>query len=342
MSTDSGLTWSIPPSPLNAFCMVKTSAGLFAGSNNQIYFSDDTAHSWNNVYAGAGGTSWVFSMCTKGDSLFASTHGDGILFSPDNGVTWTARNNGLNTLNCLYIYCWNNTLYAGTYGNGLYKSVDNGLNWTSFNNGFFPNSSIVKITSDANYLYAISNNKVYRSSGSNNWIPAADAPAYFNNLLCIDNVLLAGGIDSVTSHVVVYRSFDNGATWQSFSSGIPTGCVGDVQGWYATDKYIIAGFDGVCNGIEIIDRTDATTSIKETAAIKSHIFLNPSKNEITFSIDNTLEAQLVVYDISGRSISEQLFKTSITMSLHSLTAGIYIYEISAINGGRINGKFVKE
>jgi len=65
--------------------------------------------------------------------LFAGTHGDGIFYSADGGLTWEERNEGVRIKNIYSVYGVKQpsgiTLFAGTEPASLFRSTDLGKSW---------------------------------------------------------------------------------------------------------------------------------------------------------------------------------------------------------------------
>ena len=74
-------------------------------------------------------------IINSSDHIFAGTWEGGVVRSTDNGVNWTAVNNGL-TQRTVYALALNSIghILAGTYG-GIFRSTDNGENWMEVNTG---------------------------------------------------------------------------------------------------------------------------------------------------------------------------------------------------------------
>ena len=77
-------------------------------------------------------------------SLFAGTYGGGVYRSNDNGLSWTAVNNGLTDSFVLSLAVRGNTLFAGTSEHGVFRSTDNATTWTA-TNAAWPNLDVYSL-----------------------------------------------------------------------------------------------------------------------------------------------------------------------------------------------------
>ncbi|MBK6876815.1 MAG: hypothetical protein IPG99_10295 [Ignavibacteria bacterium] len=66
----------------------------------------------------------ISSFAVSGTNLFAGT-GRGVFLSNNNGISWTAVNNGLMNTIVLSLAVSGTNLFAGTYG-GVFRSTNNG------------------------------------------------------------------------------------------------------------------------------------------------------------------------------------------------------------------------
>ncbi len=147
-SVDAGATWELLNSGLEGRTVndISLSAdGLFAATDAGVFLLNGA--SWQPVSPGkvTGGASTIHTVAVSpsyGDdrTVYAGTHGNGVIFSHDGGATWNSANNGLDNLDVQAIaftpaFSANRTIFAATTGGGIFRSTSAGAQWFSFNNG---------------------------------------------------------------------------------------------------------------------------------------------------------------------------------------------------------------
>lgn len=342
-SVDSGATWNLVNGGQFAFCIKETSAGLFAGSDTAIYFSANWGSSWVPVYFTSGSLNFVYDLAVMGDTVFAITRYSGVLMSPDNGNTWSAVIVGLPTDSMLSILSFNNSLYLGTQGGGIFKSSNSGNNWTAINNGIPSNASINNIISDGLKIYASSNYAVYISDDAGlTWVTSPGSPGNINKLAVAGNALLAGCF-TLNGSSGVFRSMDQGITWQLFANGLPAGCAYGVSSIYSGSEYVYLAMESQCGSIYRIEKNVVETSLNNESTTHAPYVLqpNPFSHEIQI-INNTNEtSQLFLYDMSSRLIMNQIFHHNLLLNTNHVDMGIYIYKITSDSNTISTGKIIK-
>jgi photosystem II stability/assembly factor-like uncharacterized protein len=136
-STDKGLSWT----PLNtglvnkfitSFCAAGTR--MLAGtSGGGVYLSQGDYTGWNMMSSGLTNL-YVHAMIEHRSNVFAATSG-GVFVSTNNGLDWTARNNGLTTLDVRSLDASGANLVAGTSSGSVFLSSDDGSTWTLLGSG---------------------------------------------------------------------------------------------------------------------------------------------------------------------------------------------------------------
>lgn len=145
---------------------------------------------------GGNGTTVHFQRSTRfGDALFIGMNGGGVFrsSSPNQNAQWTQVSSGL-TQNGLYpttITSQGDTLWLGTH-DGIFRSVDNAASWQAVGAATFAGLQIVKIVFNG---------------------PTIFASTLVRELSTVDTV--------TTPSECVYRSTDNGASWQAVSTNLP-------------------------------------------------------------------------------------------------------------------------
>lgn len=118
---------------------------IYAGTHGDgVWQSPITNANWsqssNTMTSNA---DYVQALHFNGTTFYAGNiSGSPVLYqSSNNGVTWTASNNG--TFASFPVYALEssgNTTFVGTEYSGVYKTTDNGQTWTDYNLGFQDNS----------------------------------------------------------------------------------------------------------------------------------------------------------------------------------------------------------
>ncbi|MDB9345510.1 putative baseplate assembly protein [Nodularia spumigena CS-586/05] len=170
--------------------------------------------------------------------LFVGTSGAGIFRSIDNGENWKSVNIGITnlTIQTLYIDA-RGYILSGTPG-GVYSSKDNGENWTPINLGGvgvectgenntnvntinrpFPNTVIRSLVSYTTYIFAGTDDGIYRSSDNvKNWCEKGLLGKAVFSLVTYPvgetQYIFAGTDDGI------YHSSDNGENWELNKSDI--------------------------------------------------------------------------------------------------------------------------
>jgi len=133
-SSDNGASWT-PTGLINTQVSTLAWSGnfLFAGTwwGAGIFRSGDQGTTW--VPSGLAGKD-ISVFTSVAGFLFAGTYNNGVFCTSDNGVNWTATNNGLTNQIISAFAVSGTNLFAATYG-GVFISRDKGAHWTAVNDG---------------------------------------------------------------------------------------------------------------------------------------------------------------------------------------------------------------
>ncbi|HEY5534276.1 MAG TPA: T9SS type A sorting domain-containing protein [Ignavibacteria bacterium] len=146
---------------------VDSTTSIFAGTGKgKIFRSTDYGFGWNQIYIRPDSTNNnVRSLAkSKTNILYAGLDTGGIIFSTNNGTTWTQSSFTVPNVNAIVFNSLNH-IFAGTGNNGVYRSTDNGVSWTQVNNGFTNNNRINALAIDgAGFIYSgLNGGSVYKS-----------------------------------------------------------------------------------------------------------------------------------------------------------------------------------
>ncbi|HEY3250333.1 MAG TPA: T9SS type A sorting domain-containing protein [Ignavibacteria bacterium] len=169
----------------------------------------------------------VHDIMINGSTIYVASV-SGVRKSTDNGATWQAVNNGLNTieaLSCNQIIAHDNFLYLATR-DGIYRTTDNGSNWIKKSNGIAVGGgslyaecmSIFEFTSSESALFTGAWTGIYRSNNQGetwaltNITGSELRPRYFLSY----NGMLFAARESINPPGS-YKSSNNGFVWVPFS-----------------------------------------------------------------------------------------------------------------------------
>ncbi len=184
-STNNGTSWTVANTGIDIYHTATSfliyGSSVFTGTKAGIYRTTNSGLNWTNSDAGICGNSTTFGgLVSIGSDIFAGTNFGGVFRSSNAGSSWSKVNNGL-PLNQNVSYYTN--IYSSSttlFGYGL-MSTDNGDSWGAFN-----------------------------SPGGSSWS---------NEKAWIEHGTGKFAIKSYTD-MGVYRSMDNGATWNLVNNGI--------------------------------------------------------------------------------------------------------------------------
>ncbi|MEY3344152.1 MAG: hypothetical protein RL090_1836 [Bacteroidota bacterium] len=223
LSTNNGTSWSTisnGPSSVVPIEMVAGANKLFLATlGDYLYVSVNNGSTWNQVTSGI----------TTSNINTISVDGNRVVLGTDNGVY--ISNNGGNSFAFAglagefisKIHVKDN--YIFTYGfNGVMQSADAGLTWTSFN-PLIPYSDIVDFAVSGNKVFATTSGILMMSDVfAANWTQvsfntqvAFNVNIQFNNSVC--NTI--NGI-YVGSNRGVFKTINNGGTWDEFNNNLQT------------------------------------------------------------------------------------------------------------------------
>lgn len=229
-SIDNGLSWtytevtrisSVEELAINA------NGHVFAGmANGGVYRSIDNGNTWeqkNNglirPFIGAltvDSDGRIYAGSSSGTNLTG-----GVFRSTDNGENWFQMNNGLTTgfINAFAFDTTGNIMTAT--GDGVFISEDNGENWNQIST--FRSAQALAVHENGHF-YAGTRNDIFRSMDSGqNW-----DRVHSNVLVEALAITDAGHILAATFSKKIFRSEDNGDTWNDSSAGLTNPFFWDV------------------------------------------------------------------------------------------------------------------
>ena len=202
-------------------------------------------------------------LCT--DSLYYAATGGGVLVSSDHGLNWEFRNNGLTSCDTKCLVAYNDTVFLSTDEN-IFRTTDGGLHWTP--DPYLHNHYIKHILVHHGSLLASTYIQgVYQSTNGTQG-------EYVTGVFPTDvryPYFMADNEDAMfiaTYRRGVYRSFDNGASWESCNNGLNS----DVLGIYCHNGKVLATVLG--QGVMISsDNGDTWTSANLNKQAKGYAHL---------------------------------------------------------------------
>lgn len=264
-SSDAGNSWRTVSIPMRPFFVLPSpnfaidQTVFVGGSFGQLWRSLDAGESWEGLdVQGASPKAIAFSPNYSADqTILVLTHGNGLLHSTDGGSTWAVLSvaPGDIALAVAPSYPAAPIIYVGG-SDGLYKTFDNGQTWTKLFDYFvtglalspnFVNDNLILVCCDPQGL-------VKTTDDGQTWLhlDAAGDVIRFSPHYAADGTIFItrrGGV----FRGKVWRSTDQGATWQELNHGY-LGGIEDlaVSPNYASDGTLYIGID-----IGVVRTTDA-------------------------------------------------------------------------------------
>jgi photosystem II stability/assembly factor-like uncharacterized protein len=193
---------------------------IFVASDS-LFMSTDRGANWISKPVSNNPASYINALIQADGRLFAGVYGEGVYQSTNYGSIWEPLNSGLGAF-AQYAKVFllsDDTLFYGTDGGGIYFMDLNSSQWQSYNQNLPSNYAwtIIDLEKTNTNLIASSGASGFhylRPIGSAEWIERTiTTPSGINTtpnaFLSIGDTVFAGSLWGI------FRSFDNGYTWDS-------------------------------------------------------------------------------------------------------------------------------
>ncbi|MDZ7265041.1 MAG: choice-of-anchor D domain-containing protein [candidate division KSB1 bacterium] len=195
----------------NIICGVVTHLSEFA----VMFSSGGTTNQWVLTNQPTNGGINCFTL--SGTNLYAGTEAGGVLFSPDNGGTWSKVNNGLTNLTVRALCSNGIYVFAGTWGGGVFRTSNNGASWSPVNTGLSDLAVSSLYANETNILAGTWGGGVFLSTNSgSSWTPMNSGltETHIRSLLIKWGNFFAGTINGL------FLFLSSSTSWQTMNAGL--------------------------------------------------------------------------------------------------------------------------
>ncbi len=202
----------------NVIALGTNENGIFAGTQNGVFFSSDGGNTWTERNNGITNRN-VSCMEIMGSTIYigiSSYYDGGIYISTDNGLSWINRSNGLTNADIRTICLQGDTMLAGASSGSIYMSANKGKTWDEIskhdsNNSLPECTDIESIALSGNRIHVGTTGKLYYTTDLGATWTNEDINEHFIRAIIkkCDNKLFA-----LTSSELKVSS-DNGNTWKN-------------------------------------------------------------------------------------------------------------------------------
>jgi photosystem II stability/assembly factor-like uncharacterized protein len=229
-TTNSGASWASSNSGLSAATsgyIIKKGSDFFTFTISQRA-NDDDREKRGFFMSSNKGVTWserittgliiddVTSMIAVGNDLFAGTGRGGVFYSTDNGLNWTARNNGLETDNEVRNLLSDGDKIFVHSQTGIFSSTNKGQSWTRLSSAEIYFVQLVNGTLFISGTEVGEVGGVYRSvDGGANWTKIESDINYLYDVKAVGSNLYAFGDRGF------YMSTNAGVTWTLVEEDLP-------------------------------------------------------------------------------------------------------------------------
>ena len=249
-TTDGGRTWSTTDATnVRAFAAIGST--MFSAANGAVLTSPDAGLHWSPVSKAMLPSASFWSFAVVADRVFVNGTFIGVYRSTDLGATWQTANNGLPGNAQVGRIAATNGVLIALVGTEIYRSKDGGDSWehlsalpTQYPYGFAAGNGNFYITDAFGPVY------VSRDDGDTWSRTAVDLPPAIHPYKAV----VLGTVLYVISSEGLYRTLDDGASWQQVAVGGHTWtAVNDVT---LHDGSLYVATDG--SGVQRSDDNGAT------------------------------------------------------------------------------------
>ncbi len=348
-TSDFGSTWTAINSGIKnktgLYYLAKFGDQIYTGGLNGLYKTNSSVISWKTT----GLFSTTKSLLVDNQNYFSGGTDDNgktiISCSSDSGRHWNQSYvNSIGFVNQFFKI--GNRILAAHQTLGVIESDDNGATWFENNAGLKYADPVTawKITSAGSYLFASTQNGLYRSDINSNWLFWQQVIDFGKNVY--DMVDTGNKLFIAVYGGGVFSSNDYGSTWNNISEGLTDSSIIAIK-VSNSDLYCASSGGGIyyrpLSELGIVSDVDKNNNIIPNDFSVSQNYPNPFNpaTVINYRIPKGSFVTIKIYDLLGRQISSLVDKYqdagnySVTLDsrsvpgFQSLSNGIYFYQFNA-------------
>lgn len=342
-SSNAATSWSmsaaLTPSPVGSSDIISYNGRLYSASYGQgVFVSQTNGSTWSQLNNGLG-SNVPIKFTTLNGKLYVATDDNGVYQLNATGTQWSAFNAGLATggwgsgFNCLAT-C-GNAIIGGVGANGFVVYFqDTATVWkgAAITGSILPGLTVYDLLYTGNYLWAVTNNKVFASSDKGiTWTPVANGMSngFYGKIVNVSGTLYVA-VNTVTGFRIYKRSILDPlpGNWTIVDTFTGYTCYGMSQ---VNSRFYVA----TSLGLYYLDVSMPTGVDKAAAgAALFAVTPNPGSEQLKVYTENLAAEECSLYNPQGEKVlSVKITGALQSMDVSGLAEGVYY---TRLTGKEIN------
>ena len=339
-SENAGTTWKTsaaltPPPPASSDIISFNGKLYLATFGKGVFVSSNGGKNWVQLNNGLG-SNFGIRFIQRNANLFLATDDNGVYQLNSAGTQWQPFNNGIagnwsNGFYCLESYSQGLMAGAGQNGYVLYYE-DTASTWKGsyLEGAITPGLTVYDLVNTGNYIWAITNSKVYASNNKGlTWarVDAGMQSGFFCKMLQVSTTLYAAV--NKNGNCLLYK--------RNISDPLTTGwiLIDTMTGYecYGLSNAFSRLYMATPHGLIYLDTQATSLEENKRESEGFRILPNPCSEEflLVYNGEEDID-QFVVYNMQGEKIMSPLIGVTKRVDVSILSEGMYVGEMIMANG----------